>query len=210
MRPQAPLRLTVLAASAALTLGWAGPAAADAHKPPHASTVAAQAPLGRTAALPAGLGDLGKAVSAAVAELIASIKADGRLTTAASEAFDAKIAQAVEAAKADAMAPLPTTAVPDLPVPDTPAVAPPKAEAPAAATVVARPVAAEAAPADLLGDAGATVQKAVADLVDLIVSTLLGGLTAIDLPALPALPDVPALPTPPALPTLPTLPSPSR
>ncbi|MFE9134041.1 hypothetical protein [Streptomyces sp. NPDC007355] len=204
MRPQAPLRLTVLAASAALTLGLAGPAAADVHQPPLASTVAAQAPLGRTAALPAGLGDLGEAVSAAVAELIASIKADGRLSAAASEAFDAKIAKAVEAAKADAVAPLPTAAVPDLPVPDTPAVAPPKAEAPAAATVVARPVAAEAAPADLLGDAGATVQKAVADLVDLILSTLLGGLTAIDLPALPTLPGLPALPTPPGLPTLPS------
>ncbi|MFJ8657859.1 hypothetical protein [Streptomyces sp. NPDC093795] len=113
MRPQAPLRLTVLAAAAALTLGAAGPAAAtDIDQPPRAATVAPPV----RADTPRG------AVSSAVAELLATIKADGRLSDAATEAFDAKIAKAVAAIKEAALKDWPVATTPvDPPALDLPA-----------------------------------------------------------------------------------------
>ncbi|MFF5423323.1 MULTISPECIES: hypothetical protein [unclassified Streptomyces] len=140
MRPQAPLRLTVLAASAALTLGAAGPAVADTHQPPPVTTVAAPAPAGDTPAEAAGTGSFKEAVNSAVAELLATIKADGKLSDAATEAFDAKIAKAVAAARETAMA-----ALPEAPAPSTPAQAAPSAPAPVQAAPAA-PAPVQAAP----------------------------------------------------------------
>ncbi|MER5311489.1 hypothetical protein ABT034_27280 [Streptomyces sp. NPDC002773] len=118
MRLQVPLRPTVLAAAAALALGAAGPAAAttDIDQPPRAATVA---PPVRSDALRG-------AVSSAVAELLATIKADGRLSEAATEAFDAKIAKAVAAIKDDAMKDWPV----DTPQADPPALDPPVLDPP--------------------------------------------------------------------------------
>ncbi|MFE9039334.1 hypothetical protein ACFY9F_26340 [Streptomyces sp. NPDC012421] len=191
---------------------------------------------------------------------------DGQVPAADAMALKAKIETAVEQAKATAPAPLPETpAAPEAPVTppaaETPAVppvaetpvvppvveapvAPPAVEAPAELPVtppVALPVAAgakatQAAPADLVDDALASVEKAVADLVaaatsgeaagvvpqvtaaltslvNLAVATVLGsGLPAPDLAGLPALPSLPVeapeLPVePPAeVPALPELP----
>ncbi|WP_309049813.1 hypothetical protein [Streptomyces sp.] len=162
MRPQAPLRLTVLAASAALALGVAGPAAADTHQPP---PVAAPAPVGDTPAEAASAGSFKEAVDSAVAELLATIKADGRLSAAATEVFDAKIAKAVAAAEDTA-----TAALPEAPAPL------PEAQAPAA------PAPAQAAPSapDAVG------------LLDL--PALLGALLGPVAPAAPAPSAAPAAP----------------
>lgn len=165
MRPQAPLRLTVLAASAALALGVAGPAAADTHQPPPVTPVAAPAPVGDTPAEAASAGSFKEAVDSAVAELLATIKADGRLSAAATEVFDAKIAKAVAAAEDTA-----TAALPEAPAPL------PEAQAPAA------PAPAQAAPSapDAVG------------LLDL--PALLGALLGPVAPAAPAPSAAPAAP----------------
>ena len=260
MRPLATRRITALAISAAITLGAAGPAAAGEHHPSSAADRAAHAPLPEAAALlpqAEALGDLG-AVTAPVAELVtAALKADaGQLPAADADALKTKIAAAVEQAKDAAPAPLPETPAPDVPAPDLPApdlpapdlpapdlpVTPPAVETPVglpAKPPVTLPVAAgakaaagSAAPADVVDDALATVEKAVADLlaavtsgnaagvvpqvtatltslVNLAVATVLGsGLPAPNLaglPALPALPvAVPELPVkPPELPVKP-------
>ncbi|MET9540187.1 hypothetical protein ABZY16_22190 [Streptomyces sp. NPDC006553] len=265
MRPLATRRITALAISAVITLGTAGPAMAGEHHPSTAAERAARAPLPDAAALltqAEALGDLGS-VTTPVTELVtAALKADsGQLPAADAEALKAKIAAAVEEAKATAPAPLPDTPVTppstDLPVtppstdlPVTPPaaelpVAPPAVETPvelpAAPPVeapalpvkppVTLPVAADAkaawagkaaAPADVVDDALATVEKAVAallaavtsgdaggvvpqvtatltSLVNLAVATVLGsGLPAPDLAGLPALPTLPV--TAPELP----------
>ncbi|WP_063738337.1 MULTISPECIES: hypothetical protein [Streptomyces] len=203
------------------------------------------------------LGELGS-VTTPVTELVAAaLKADsGQLPAADAEALKTKIAAAVEQAKGAAPAPLPDTPAPDVPVtppelpaapPELPAtppapelpVTPPAVETPVGLPVkppVTLPVAAgakaataKAAPTDVVDDALATVEKAVAgllaavtsgdaagvvpqvtatltSLVNLAVATVLGsGLPAPDLaglPALPALPGgVPELPVdPPELP----------
>ncbi|MFI1977388.1 hypothetical protein [Streptomyces wedmorensis] len=203
------------------------------------------------------LGELGS-VTTPVTELVAAaLKADsGQLPAADAEALKTKIAAAVEQAKGAAPAPLPDTPAPDAPVtppelpaapPELPAtppapelpVTPPAVETPVGLPVkppVTLPVAAgakaataKAAPTDVVDDALATVEKAVAgllaavtsgdaagvvpqvtatltSLVNLAVATVLGsGLPAPDLaglPALPALPGgVPELPVdPPELP----------
>ncbi|MFF9195189.1 hypothetical protein ACF09L_08280 [Streptomyces sp. NPDC014779] len=225
MRPHASPRLTALAISAALTLGTAGPAFADEHRPSRPATHAGvRAPLPDSATLLAqakALGELGS-VSTPVTELItAALKADdGQLPAADAAAFKAKIQTAVDEAKGAAPAPLPETPAAETPVTppaaETP-VTPPAASAATSPVASALPAGARAAaPADLVGDALATVQKAVAELlaavtsgnatgvvpqvtatltslVNLAVSTVLGsGLPAPDLPGLPTLPALPA------------------
>ncbi|MFC9729354.1 hypothetical protein ACFWGM_38260 [Streptomyces roseolus] len=238
MRPLATRRLTALAISAALALGTAGPAFADDHRPSRtAADRAARAPLPDATALPAqteALADVG-GVTTPVTELVAAVlKADdGRIPAADADALKAKIRAAVDRAREAAPAPLPENpAAPEAPAaPETLAappvvgapVAPPAVESPAGLPVkppVTLPVAAgaraaQAAPADLVGDALGTVEKAVAgllaaasgdaagvapqvtaaltSLVNLAVATVLGsGLPAPDLPGLPALPALPA------------------
>ncbi|MEU3687363.1 hypothetical protein [Streptomyces narbonensis] len=257
MRPLATRRITALAISAALTLGAAGTAAAGEHHPSSAADRAARAPLPEAAALltqAEALGDLGS-VTTPVTELVtAALKADaGQLPAADADALKTKIAAAVEQAKETAPAPLPDTPAPDLPAPDLPAPDLPAPDLPApdlpapdlpapdlpapdlpvkppvSLPVTAGAKAAAAAPADVVDDALATVEKAVAgllaavtsgdaggvvpqvtatltSLVNLAVATVLGsGLPAPDLaglPTLPALPvAVPELPVdPPELP----------
>ncbi|MFJ5140913.1 hypothetical protein [Streptomyces sp. NPDC088707] len=268
MRPLATRRITALAISAAITLGTAGPAIADEHHPSTAAERAARAPLPDAAALLAqaeALGELGS-VTTPVTELVtAALKADsGQLPATDADTLKAKIAAAVDEAKAAAPAPLPdapvtppSTDLPvtppstDLPVtppaaelPVTPPAVETPVELPAAPPVeapalpvkppVTLPVAAgakaawagkAAAPADVVDDALATVEKAVAallaavtsgeagavvpqvtatltSLVNLAVATVLGsGLPAPDLAGLPALPTLPV--TPPELPVTP-------
>ncbi|MFE4304579.1 hypothetical protein ACFQ9H_10980 [Streptomyces sp. NPDC056517] len=277
MRPLATRRITALAISAVITLGSAGPAFADEHHPSTVAERAARAPLPDAAALltqAEALGDLGS-VTTPVTELVtAALKADsGQLPAADAETLKAKIAAAVDEAKATAPAPLPDTPVTppstDLPVtppstdlPVTPPstdlpVTPPAAELPVTPPVVETPVelpaappveapalpvnppvtlpvAADAkaawagkaaAPADVVDDALATVEKAVAallaavtsgdaggvvpqvtatltSLVNLAVATVLGsGLPAPDLAGLPTLPTLPV--TTPELPVEP-------
>ncbi|XIE79977.1 hypothetical protein AB6O49_22285 [Streptomyces sp. SBR177] len=143
MRPHASPRLTALAISAALTLGTAGPAFADEHRPSRPATHAGvRAPLPDSATLLAqakALGELGS-VSTPVTELItAALKADdGQLPAADAAAFKAKIQTAVDEAKGAAPAPLPET-----PAAETP-VTPPAAETPVtppAASAATSPVA---------------------------------------------------------------------
>ncbi|MEU7030099.1 hypothetical protein AB0A60_25895 [Streptomyces sp. NPDC046275] len=221
MRPHASPRFTALAISAALTLGTAGPAFADEHRPSRPATHAGVgAPLPDSATLLAqakALGELGS-VSTPVTELItAALKADdGQLPAADAAAFKTKIQTAVDEAKGAAPAPLPETPAAETPV-TPPAVVPPAASAATSPVTSALPAGTRAAaPADLVGDALATVQKAVAELlaavtsgnatgvvpqvtatltslVNLAVSTVLGsGLPAPDLPGLPTLPTLPA------------------
>ncbi|MET7755968.1 hypothetical protein ABZT27_14825 [Streptomyces sp. NPDC005389] len=277
MRPLATRRITALAISAAITLGTAGPAIADEHHPSTAAERAARAPLPDAAALLAqaeALGELGS-VTTPVTELVtAALKADsGQLPATDADTLKAKIAAAVDEAKAAAPAPLPDAPVTppstDLPVtppstdlPVTPPstdlpVTPPAAELPVTPPAVETPVelpaappveapalpvkppvtlpvaagakaawaGKAAAPADVVDDALATVEKAVAallaavtsgeagavvpqvtatltSLVNLAVATVLGsGLPAPDLAGLPALPTLPV--TPPELPVTP-------
>ncbi|WP_328942841.1 hypothetical protein OG259_15705 [Streptomyces sp. NBC_00250] len=268
MRPLATRRITALAISAVITLGTAGPAIAGEHHPSTVADRAARAPLPEAAALltqAEALGELGS-VTTPVTELVtAALKADaGQLPAADAEALKAKIAAAVDQAKATAPAPLPDTPVTppstDLPVtppstdlPVTPPstdlpVTPPAADLPVTPPVVETPVelpatppveapalpvnppvtlpvaagskaawaGKAAAPTDVVTDALATVEKAVAallaavtsgdaggvvpqvtatltSLVNLAVATVLGsGLPAPDLAGLPALPALPA------------------
>ncbi|MFB6531490.1 hypothetical protein [Streptomyces sp. NPDC056399] len=255
MRPLATRRITALAISAVITLGTAGPAIAGEHHPTTAAERAARAPLPDVAALltqAEALGELGS-VTTPVTELVtAALKADsGQLPAADAEALKAEIAAAVEEAKATAPAPLPdapvtppSTGLPvtppstDLPVTPPAAELPvtPPAEAPAlpvnppvtlsvAADAKATWAGKAAAPADIVDDALATVEKAVAallaavtsgdaggvvpqvtatltSLVNLAVATVLGsGLPAPDLAGLPALPALPV--TAPELPAAP-------
>ncbi|WP_411108181.1 hypothetical protein [Streptomyces sp. c-19] len=255
MRPLATRRLTALAISAVITLGTAGPAIAGEHHASTAADRAARAPLPEAAALLSqaeALGDLGSVTSPVTELVTAALKADeGQLPAADAEALKAKIAAAVDEAKAAAPAPLPDAPVTppstDLPVtppselPVTPPAvetpvdlpAKPPVEAPALPVKppVGLPVAAgakaawagkAAAPADVVDDALATVEKAVAallaavtsgnaggvvpqvtatltSLVNLAVATVLGsGLPAPDLAGLPSLPSLPV--TAPELP----------
>ncbi|MFE6816421.1 hypothetical protein [Streptomyces sp. NPDC057677] len=244
MRPLATRRITALAISAVITLGTAGPAIAGEHHPTTAAERAARAPLPDVAALLAqaeALGELGS-VTTPVTELVtAALKADsGQLPAADAEALKAEIAAAVEEAKATAPAPLPEAPVtpPSTGLPVTPPAAdlpvtPPAADLPvtppvtlpAAADAKAAWAGKTAAPADVVDDALATVEKAVAallaavtsgdaggvvpqvtatltSLVNLAVSTVLGsGLPAPDLAGLPALPALPV--TTPELPVAP-------
>ncbi|WP_405857075.1 hypothetical protein OG361_25390 [Streptomyces sp. NBC_00090] len=250
MRPLATRRLTALAISAAITLGSAGPAVAGEH---HPSTAADRADRAAHASLPdaaalltqaEALGELG-AVTTPVTELVtAALKADeGQLPVADADALKAKIAAAVDQAKDTAPAPLPETPAPDVPVTPPPVetpvdlpVTPPAVETPVdlpvkppvglPVTAGAKAAAGSAAPADVVADALATVEKAVAgllaavtsgdaggvvpqvtatltSLVNLAVATVLGsGLPAPNLAGLPALPvAAPELPVdPPELP----------
>ncbi|WP_329282456.1 hypothetical protein [Streptomyces sp. NBC_00691] len=265
MRPLATRRITALAISAVITLGTAGPAIAGEHHPSTAAERAARAPLPDAAALLSqaeALGGLGS-VTTPVTELVtAALKADsGQLPAADAETLKAKIAAAVDEAKATAPAPLPVTPVtpPSTDLPVTPPstdlpVTPPAADLPVTPPVVETPVelpatppveapalpvtppatlpvvadakaawaGKTAAPADVVDDALASVEKAVAALlaavtsgdaggvvpqvtatltsvVNLAVATVLGsGLPAPDLAGLPALPALPV--TAPELP----------
>ncbi|WP_234285471.1 hypothetical protein [Streptomyces venezuelae] len=198
MRPLATRRITALAISAAITLGTAGPAFADEHRPSTAAARAARAPLPNAAALLSqteALGELGSVITPVTDLLTATLKADsGQLPAADAEALKAKIAAAVDQAKAAAPADVVTDAL---------------------ATV-------EKAVAGLLaavtsGDAGGVVPQVTAtltSLVNLAVATVLGsGLPAPDLAGLPQLPSlpvaVPELPVdPPALPVDPPVAAP--
>ncbi|MEU4271990.1 hypothetical protein [Streptomyces sp. NPDC026092] len=231
MRPLALSRLTALAISAAITLGTAGPALADDHRPSRITAPAARAPLPDAAALLAqtkALGDM-SSVTAPVTELLAAVLAadDGQLPAADAEALKAKITAAIDAAKGTVPAPAveaPTVAAPAVQAPAAaaPAAVAPGVQAPALPLAAG---AAKAAPVDIVADALATIEKAVAgllaavtsgdatgvvpqvtatltSLVNLVVATVLGtGLPAPDLaglPALPALPiEVPELPVDP-------------
>ncbi|MGW2016339.1 hypothetical protein [Streptomyces sp. NPDC001927] len=241
MRPLALSRLTALAISAAITLGTAGPALADDHRPSRITAPAAQAPLPDAAALLAqtkALGDM-SSVTAPVTELLEAVLAadNGQLPAADAEAFKTKITAAIDAAKGTVPAPLPATPAVQAPTVAAPAVQAPAVAAPAAPApgvqAPALPVAAgaakvaPAAPVDIVADALATVEKAVAallaavtsgdatgvvtqvtatltSLVNVVVATVLGaGLPAPDLaglPTLPALPvEVPELPVDPPI-----------
>ncbi|MEV4937894.1 hypothetical protein [Streptomyces zaomyceticus] len=242
MRPLATRRITALAISAVITLGTAGPAIAGEHHPTTAADRAARTPLPGAAALltqAEALGELGS-VSTPVTDLVrAALKADaGQLPAADAEALRARIAEAVAEARATAPALPDTPATPPaagLPVappgaglPVTPPVVETPVDLPAVPPVkppVGLPVAAgsraawsgrAAAPADVVADALATVEKAVAallasvtsgdagavvpqvtatltSLVNLAVATVLGGgLPAPDLAGLPELPALPA------------------
>ncbi|WP_137993661.1 hypothetical protein [Streptomyces vilmorinianum] len=244
MRPLASSRLTVLAISAAITFGTAAPAVADVHEPSRAASVTARAPLPDATALLAqaeALGKLGSVLDPVTELLAAALKADdGQLPAADVEALKAKITSAIDAAKGAAPVPAPETPAVEAPAVEAPAVEAPAVEAPAVeapavqapaveapaveapALPVSAPAAAgaksavgKAAPADLVGDALATVEKAVAgllaavtsgdaagvvpqvtatltSLVNMVVATVLGsGLPAPDLAGLPALPALP-------------------
>lgn len=242
MRPQATRRLTALAISAAITLGTAGPAFADTNSPSRSAAATARAPLPDATALLAqteALGDMGTVTDPVTELLTATLKADdGQLPAADAEALKAKIDTAIAAVKETAPVPAPEVpAVPETPVevpavPETPVDLPaadaPAVEAPAVSTPVApvAPLAAgpkaaavrAAAPADVVTDALAGVEKAVAallaavtsgsptdvvpqvtatltSLVNLVVATVLGsGLPAADLAGLPTLPTLPVAP----------------
>lgn len=212
MRPLASRRLTALAISAALTLGMAGSAVADELHPSLAADRAAHSPLPGSAALLAQAeapGDVG-GVTTSVTELVtAALEADdGQAPAADVEALKARIQAAVDRARGTAPPPLPEAAAtpPVVDVPVTPPVTLP---------VAAGGKAAQAAPADVVDDALATVEKAVAglvaaatsgdaagavpqvtaaltSLVNLAVATVLGsGLPVPDLAGLPALPSLP-------------------
>ncbi|MFJ8295860.1 hypothetical protein ACIQ9R_08315 [Streptomyces sp. NPDC094447] len=198
MRPLATRRITALAISAVISLGAAGPALADAPHPSVTTDRGVRAPVPDGTDLAAEAEELGDltGVLTPVSELVAAaLKADaGRPPAVDVEAFRAKVAAFVEEAESAARLPLP-----DLPV-----------TSPAAGADRA------AAPADLVGDALATVEKAVAGLlaavgsgdtagavpqvtatltalVDTVLGTLLGG----GLPAAPTLPvPAPELPVP--------------
>ncbi|MEV6248048.1 hypothetical protein AB0M38_17875 [Streptomyces sp. NPDC051742] len=252
MRPLAARRLTALAISAVITLGAAGPAFAGEDHPSPVADRAARAPgadalLSQTKAL----GDLGSVLDPVTELVTAALKADGgQLPAADAEDLKDAVAEAIEKVKAAAPAPLPETPVTP-PAADAPVTPPavetpvdlpakPPVEAPALPVKppVGLPVAGDAkaawagkaaAPADVVDDALATVEKAVAallaavtsgnaggvvpqvtatltSLVNMVVATVLGsGLPAPDLAGLPSLPSlpvgVPELPVdPPELP----------
>ncbi|MFF3769270.1 hypothetical protein [Streptomyces sp. NPDC002232] len=191
MRLLATRRLTVLAISAALTLGTAGSAVAGEHPPSTAADRAEPAPVPGAAALPARadvLGDLGS-VTASVSELVAAARKapTGGLSEADVETFKAKIATAVAAAKATAATPLPATAA--TPLPNTAATPLPDTSVAALLASVASGAADGMVP---------QVASTVTSLVDQVVATVLGG----GLPAVPAAPpatatELPVTPPPP-------------
>ncbi|MFE7517691.1 hypothetical protein ACFU8I_41670 [Streptomyces sp. NPDC057540] len=218
MRPLATRRLTALAISAALALGTAGPAFAGEHHPPTAAERAARTPLPDATAPPtlADAPDAPGSVNTSVTELVAAAltSGSGRPSAADVEAFKAKIAAAVEEAKATAPAPLP-----DTPAPETPAaapsadlpVAPPAGVVDGALASVGKAVTALLA-AVTSGAAGGVVPQVTSTLTSLVdqavAAVLGGGPPAPGLAGLPALPALPAaVPEPPvAAPELPVTP----
>ncbi|MEE1817196.1 hypothetical protein PUR59_19510 [Streptomyces sp. SP18ES09] len=195
MRLLATRRLTVLAISAALTLGTAGSAVAGEHPPSTAADRAEPAPLPDAAALPARadvLGDLGS-VTASVSELVAAAREapSGGLSEADVETFKTKIATAVAAVKATAATSVPST--PATPLPAAAATPLPDTSVGALLASVAPGAADGMVP---------QVTSTVTSLVDQVVATVLGGGSPA-LPALPAAPpatapELPATPPPPA------------
>ncbi|MDT9688514.1 hypothetical protein Q5762_09135 [Streptomyces sp. P9(2023)] len=223
MRPLALSRITALAISAVITLGTAGPALADEHHPSRISAPTALAPLPDAAALLKQADALGNmsSVTTTVTDLLeAVLKADGgQIPAADAAALKDKITAAVDAAKGTVPAPLPEAPAAEAPAVQTPAEAPavqaPAVQAPTLPVATGGAKAAKAAPADIVTDALATVEKAVAgllaavtsggatgvvpqvtatltSLVNLVVATVLGsGLPAADLAGLPTLPTLP-------------------
>ncbi|MFB6632873.1 hypothetical protein ACFCWY_23560 [Streptomyces sp. NPDC056362] len=199
MRLLATRRLTVLAISAALTLGTAGSAVAGEHPPSTAADRAEPTPVPGAAALPARadvLGDLGS-VTASVSELVAAARKapTGGLSEADVETFKAKIATAVAAAKATAATPLPATAA--TPLPNTAATPLPNTAAtPLPDTSVAALLASVASGA--ADGMVPQVASTVTSLVDQVVATVLGGGLPAVPPAPPATaPELPVTPPPP-------------
>ncbi|MFK0210237.1 hypothetical protein [Streptomyces sp. NPDC090298] len=200
MRLLATRRLTVLAISAALTLGTAGSAFAGEHPPSTAADRAEPAPLPDTAALSARadvLGDLGS-VTASVSELVAAAREapSGGLSEADVETFKAKIATAVAAAKATAATSVPPTAA--TPLPATAATPLPATAATQLPDTSVAALLASVAPGAADGMVP-QVTSTVTSLVDQVVATVLGG----GPPAVPAAPpatapELPVTPPPPA------------
>ncbi|MER7518512.1 hypothetical protein [Streptomyces sp. NPDC126499] len=175
MRPQASRRLTVLAISAVLTLGTAGPAVADELRPPRPATHA-----GPRLQLPDS--------SALLARAEALKADDGRISAVDAEALRAEIKAAVDAAKAAAPAGFPA--------------GPAVGKAAAAADPIGDGLATvQKAIADLLAAVSSVGPTGVVDtvgntlnaLVDLVMSTLaLGGIPKPDLPGMTGLGQLPA------------------
>jgi len=218
---------------ATVLIGIAGPAAVaadndSARKHVHA---ASSAPVPGADALLAqvkGLGDVGGVLTPVTDLLTQALKADnGQLSADQAKTLGDAVTAAI--AKVTAAAP----AAPAVPaVPAAPAV-PAVPAAPALPSLKSGDDSKAEAPADLAGDALASLQKAVATLlaavtsgdvagvvpavtgvvtglVNVVAATLLGGgLPAPSLPGLPALPSLPstsALPAVPAVPAVPALP----
>ncbi|MCT9084731.1 hypothetical protein [Streptomyces fulvoviolaceus] len=221
-------RIASSALCGALLLGFAGPAAvaADADSARERVQVASKAPLPDVGALTGqvkALGDLGGVLKPVTDLLGAVLKADdGQLTPEQAT----QLGDAVKTAIAGVTAAAPVT--PPTTLPADPAATAPTATAPTTtaptSTLPTLPsrttsddskAAAAQAPADLLGDALAALQKAVdtlltavtsgdptkvvpavtgvvTSLVGVLAATLLGGgLPAANLPGLPALPSLP-------------------
>ncbi|WP_416963670.1 hypothetical protein [Streptomyces sp. Agncl-13] len=221
---------------ATVLIGIAGPAAVaadndSARKHVHA---ASSAPVPGADALLAqvkGLGDVGGVLTPVTDLLTQALKADnGQLSADQAKTLGDAVTAAIAKVTAAAPAAPAVPAVPAAPaVPAVPAVP----AAPALPSLKSGDDSKAEAPADLAGDALASLQKAVATLlaavtsgdvagvvpavtgvvtglVNVVAATLLGGgLPAPSLPGLPALPSLPstsALPAVPAVPAVPALP----
>lgn len=221
-------RLASSALCGALLLGIAGPAAAaaDNESAREQAQVASQAPLPDVGALTAqvqSLGNLG-AVLTPVTDLLGAVLAadDGQLDPAkATELGDAvKAAIAKITAAAPVTPPATTTPTTTAPTATDPTSALPTSSLPVVGGLTKTgddsKAAAAQAPADLLGDATAALQKAVdtllaavtsgdptkvvpavtgvvTSLVGVLAAVLLGG--GLPVPNLPGLPALPSLPT---------------
>ncbi|WP_405948104.1 hypothetical protein OG588_17440 [Streptomyces prunicolor] len=221
---------------ATVLIGIAGPAAVaadndSARKHVHA---ASSAPVPNADALLApvkSLGDLGSVLTPVTDLLAQALKADnGQLSADQAKTLGDAVTAAVAKITAAAPAAPAVPAVPAAPaVPAVPAV--PAAPAlPALPSLKSGDDSKAKAPADLAGDALASLQKAVATLlaavtsgdvagvvpavtgvvtglVNVVAATLLGGgLPAPSLPGLPALPSLPSTSALPAVPAVPALP----
>jgi hypothetical protein len=205
MRGLPARRIASTALCATLLVGLAGPAAV-ADSAPERAHAASRAPLPDADALLAQvkpLGDLGGVLTPVTTLLNTVLKADnGRLTAAEATELGTAVKDAIAKVTTTAQAPstLPTT--PTLPTTATPATTLPALTRSGDAT--------EAAPADVIGDALAALQKAIDELikavtsgdaaqvapavtntvkslVDTVAATLLGGnLPAPSLPGLPS------------------------
>ncbi|MFI6465630.1 hypothetical protein [Streptomyces sp. NPDC050528] len=213
---------------ATVLIGIAGPAAVaadndSARKHVHA---ASSAPVPNADALLApvkSLGDLGSVLTPVTDLLTQALKADnGQLSADQAKTLGDAVTAAVAKITAAAPAAPAVPAVPAAPaVPAVPAV-------PALPSLKSADDSKAKAPADLAGDALASLQKAVATLlaavtsgnvagvvpavtgvvtglVNVVAATLLGG--GLPAPSLPGLPALPALPSTSSLPAVPAVPA---
>ncbi|MFJ9812059.1 hypothetical protein ACIRTB_27935 [Streptomyces sp. NPDC101158] len=186
MRPLASRRLTVLAITAAVTLGTAGTAFADEHRPSRPATHAGtRAPLPDATALK----DAAAALKAQIETAVDGAKGAASLGAAQSSAAPSSAAPSPASAPVDIGDDLLATVQ--------------KAVADLLAAVSSGNV------TGIVPQVASTVTS----LVDQVVATALGSGSAVPgLPALPSLsglpatPDLPAVPSPPAVPELPAAP----